>query len=86
MTQLVDLKRALISVSDKTGLLELGQALADGGVELLSTGGSAKALRDAGLPVTDVADVTGFPEMMDGRVKTLHPKCAWRAAGPAGQS
>ena len=73
MTQLVDLKRALISVSDKTGLLELGQALADRGVELLSTGGSAKALRDAGLPVTDVADVTGFPEMMDGRVKTLHP-------------
>ena len=55
MTQLVDLKRALISVSDKTGLLELGQALADRGVELLSTGGSAKALRDAGLPVTDVA-------------------------------
>jgi len=74
MTQLVDLKRALISVSDKTGLLELGKALADRGVELLSTGGSAKALRDARLPVTDVADVTGFPEMMDGRVKTLHPK------------
>ncbi|MGB2127005.1 bifunctional phosphoribosylaminoimidazolecarboxamide formyltransferase/IMP cyclohydrolase, partial [Planktomarina sp.] len=73
MTQLVDLKRALISVSDKTGLLELGKALADRGVELLSTGGSAKALRDAGLSVTDVADVTGFPEMMDGRVKTLHP-------------
>ncbi|MDB2335018.1 bifunctional phosphoribosylaminoimidazolecarboxamide formyltransferase/IMP cyclohydrolase, partial [Planktomarina temperata] len=74
MKQLVDLKRALISVSDKTGLLELGKALADRGVELLSTGGSAKALRDARLPVTDVADVTGFPEMMDGRVKTLHPK------------
>jgi len=74
MTQLVDLKRALISVSDKTGLLELGKALADRGVELLSTGGSAKVLRDARLPVTDVADVTGFPEMMDGRVKTLHPK------------
>ena len=73
MTQLVDLKRALISVSDKTGLIELGNALADRGVELLSTGGSAKALRDAGLSVTDVADVTGFPEMMDGRVKTLHP-------------
>ena len=73
MTQLVDLKRALISVSDKTGLLELGTALANRGVELLSTGGSAKALRDAGLTVTDVADVTGFPEMMDGRVKTLHP-------------
>ena len=73
MTQLVDLKRALISVSDKTGLIELGNALADRGVELLSTGGSAKVLRDAGLSVTDVADVTGFPEMMDGRVKTLHP-------------
>ncbi|MFQ3302268.1 MAG: phosphoribosylaminoimidazolecarboxamide formyltransferase/IMP cyclohydrolase [Planktomarina sp.] len=73
MTQLVDLKRALISVSDKTGLLELGRALADRGVELLSTGGSAKALREAGLVVIDVASLTGFPEMMDGRVKTLHP-------------
>ncbi|MBS9717964.1 bifunctional phosphoribosylaminoimidazolecarboxamide formyltransferase/IMP cyclohydrolase [Pseudohalocynthiibacter aestuariivivens] len=67
------IRRALISVSDKTGLTDLGQALAARGVELLSTGGSAKALRDAGLTVTDVADVTGFPEMMDGRVKTLHP-------------
>ena len=73
MTQFVDLKRALISVSDKTGLLDLGRALADRGVELLSTGGSAKALRDAGLTVIDVASLTGFPEMMDGRVKTLHP-------------
>ena len=73
MTQPVDLKRALISVSDKTGLLDLGRALADRGVELLSTGGSAKALRDAGLTVIDVASVTGFAEMMDGRVKTLHP-------------
>ena len=73
MTQFIDLKRALISVSDKTGLLDLGRALADRGVELLSTGGSAKALRDAGLTVIDVASVTGFPEMMDGRVKTLHP-------------
>ncbi|GIT90960.1 bifunctional purine biosynthesis protein PurH [Jannaschia pagri] len=70
----VPLKRALISVSDKGGLIDLGQALAARGVELLSTGGSAKALRDAGLEVIDVADVTGFPEMMDGRVKTLHPK------------
>ena len=61
MTQLVDLKRALISVSDKTGLIELGNALADRGVELLSTGGSAKALRDSGLSVMDVADVKGFP-------------------------
>lgn len=70
----VTIKRALISVSDKTGLVELGQALADAGVEILSTGGSAKALRDAGIPAKEVADHTGFPEMMDGRVKTLHPK------------
>lgn len=74
MTDLVPLRRALLSVSDKTGLIELAQALAARGVELLSTGGSAKAMRDAGLTVRDVADVTGFPEMMDGRVKTLHPK------------
>ncbi|MEO0860006.1 MAG: hypothetical protein AAFY65_05285, partial [Pseudomonadota bacterium] len=71
---LIPLKRALISVSDKGGLVELGTALAARGVELLSTGGSAKALREAGLTVKDVAEVTGFPEMMDGRVKTLHPK------------
>ncbi|MEX0298398.1 MAG: bifunctional phosphoribosylaminoimidazolecarboxamide formyltransferase/IMP cyclohydrolase [Kordiimonas sp.] len=70
----VKIKRALLSVSDKSGLVELGQALVDTGVELLSTGGSAKTLRDAGLPVKEVADHTGFPEMMDGRVKTLHPK------------
>ncbi len=74
MTNLYPLKRALISVSDKTGLIDLGKALAARGVEILSTGGSAKSLRDAGVPVKDVADVTGFPEMMDGRVKTLHPK------------
>ncbi|WP_163849908.1 bifunctional phosphoribosylaminoimidazolecarboxamide formyltransferase/IMP cyclohydrolase [Pseudooceanicola aestuarii] len=67
------LRRALISVSDKTGLVELARALTDRGVELLSTGGSAATLRDAGLAVRDVADVTDFPEMMDGRVKTLHP-------------
>ena len=73
MTDLAPVRRALLSVSDKTGLVELGQALADRGVELLSTGGSAKTLREAGLTVRDVADVTGFPEMMDGRVKTLHP-------------
>ncbi|MEO0370440.1 MAG: bifunctional phosphoribosylaminoimidazolecarboxamide formyltransferase/IMP cyclohydrolase, partial [Pseudomonadota bacterium] len=70
---LAPLNRALLSVSDKTGLVDLGKALAERGVELLSTGGSAKTLRDAGLEVRDVADVTGFPEMMDGRVKTLHP-------------
>ncbi|SFJ51147.1 bifunctional phosphoribosylaminoimidazolecarboxamide formyltransferase/IMP cyclohydrolase [Celeribacter neptunius] len=74
MTDLYPVKRALLSVSDKTGLIELGKALAAKGVELLSTGGSAKTLRDAGLAVKDVADVTGFPEMMDGRVKTLHPR------------
>jgi len=66
--------RALISVSDKTGLLEFAYALNARGIELLSTGGTAKALSSAGLPVRDVSDVTGFPEMMDGRVKTLHPK------------
>ena len=65
--------RALLSVSDKTGLLDLARALSARGVELLSTGGSARSLRDAGLTVIDVSDVTGFPEMMDGRVKTLHP-------------
>lgn len=66
--------RALLSVSDKTGLLEFGQFLHAQGVAILSTGGTAKALRDAGLPVTDVSEHTGFPEIMDGRVKTLHPK------------
>ncbi|MGB1209019.1 MAG: bifunctional phosphoribosylaminoimidazolecarboxamide formyltransferase/IMP cyclohydrolase [Paracoccaceae bacterium] len=70
----VSLRRALLSVSDKTGLIDLARALDARGVELLSTGGTARAIRDAGLPVVDVADVTGFPEMMDGRVKTLHPK------------
>lgn len=73
MTDLYPVKRALLSVSDKTGLVDLGKALAAHGVELLSTGGTAKALREAGLDVKDVAEVTGFPEMMDGRVKTLHP-------------
>ena len=66
--------RAIISVSDKSRLTELGQALAGHGVEILSTGGSAKALAEAGIPVIEVADHTGFPEIMDGRVKTLHPK------------
>ena len=67
------IRRALFSVSDKTGLVEFGRFLHERGVEILSTGGTAKALRDAGLPVTDVSDYTGFPEMLDGRVKTLHP-------------
>ncbi|OXM73842.1 MULTISPECIES: bifunctional phosphoribosylaminoimidazolecarboxamide formyltransferase/IMP cyclohydrolase [Amycolatopsis] len=67
-------KRALIGVSDKTGLLELGTALHAAGVEIVSTGGTAKALADAGVPVTPVEQVTGFPESFDGRVKTLHPR------------
>jgi phosphoribosylaminoimidazolecarboxamide formyltransferase / IMP cyclohydrolase len=66
--------RALLSVSDKTGLADFARALADKGVQLISTGGTAKALRDSGLTVTDVSQITGFPEIMDGRVKTLHPK------------
>ena len=74
MTDLIPLRRALISVSDKTGLVDLGAALAARGIEILSTGGSAAALRAAGLAVTDVAEITGFPEMMHGRVKTLHPR------------
>ncbi len=68
------IQRALLSVSDKTGLLDFARALSSAGVELLSTGGTARAIRDAGLPVMDVSDYTGFPEMLDGRVKTLHPK------------
>lgn len=67
-------KRALLSVSDKTGLVAFAQQLVTAGYELISTGGTAKALRDAGLTVADISDITGFPEMLDGRVKTLHPK------------
>ncbi len=70
----VTIRRALLSVSDKTGLVELGKVLAARGVELVSTGGTAKALRETGLAVQDISELTGFPEMMDGRVKTLHPK------------
>ena len=66
--------RALISVSDKSGVVEFSKELAGYGVEILSTGGTAKMLRDAGLAVKDVSEFTGFPEMLDGRVKTLHPK------------
>ena len=73
MTDLQPVRRALLSVSDKTGLVDFARALAERGVELVSTGGTASALRDAGLDVIDVAELTGFPEMMDGRVKTLHP-------------
>ena len=68
------IQRALISVSDKTGLVPFARALAQSGVQLISTGGTAKALRDAGLTVQDLSDYTGYPEMLDGRVKTLHPK------------
>jgi phosphoribosylaminoimidazolecarboxamide formyltransferase/IMP cyclohydrolase len=68
------IQRALLSVSDKTGLIDFARALWAQGVELLSTGGTARAIREAGLPVTDVSEFTGFPEMLDGRVKTLHPK------------
>ena len=68
------IRRALLSVSDKTGLRRPGRGLAGLGVELISTGGTRKALADAGLAVRDIAEVTGFPEMLDGRVKTLHPR------------
>src|SRR6187401_953942 len=68
------IRRALLSVTDKTGLVTFAQALSNHGVELISTGGTAKALRDAGLAVKDISEHTGFPEMLDGRVKTLHPK------------
>jgi len=71
---MAQIKRALISVSDKTGIIEFARELATYGVEILSTGGTAKLLRDAGLAVKDVSEFTGFPEMLDGRVKTLHPK------------
>lgn len=74
MQQRRPVRRALLSVSDKAGIVEFAQALSARGVELLSTGGTARLLAEKGLPVTEVSDYTGFPEMMDGRVKTLHPK------------
>jgi phosphoribosylaminoimidazolecarboxamide formyltransferase/IMP cyclohydrolase len=74
MPDIAPIRRALISVSDKAGLVEFGRTLAAAGVEILSTGGSAKALRDAGVPVTEVSEHTGFPEILDGRVKTLVPQ------------
>ncbi len=79
------IRRALISVSDKTGILEFAQALAERDVELLSTGGTARLLAEHGLTVTEVSDYTGFPEMMDGRVKTLHPKVHGGILGRRGQ-
>ena len=74
MSELKKIKRALISVSDKTGILDFAKSLNDFGVQIISTGGTAKSLREAGLNVTEVSEITNFPEMMDGRVKTLHPK------------
>ncbi len=74
MTDLRRVTRALISVSDKSGLIDFAHGLAGHSIELVSTGGTAKAIKDAGLVVKDVSELTGFPEMMDGRVKTLHPK------------
>ena len=81
---LLPVRRALLSVSDKTGLIALASALAARNVELLSTGGTARAIREAGLPVRDVSELTGFPEMMDGRVKTLHPMVHGGLLGRAG--
>jgi len=78
------IRRALLSVSDKTGLIELAQALQAAGVVLISTGGTARGLRDAGIAVRDVSAVTGFPEIMDGRVKTLHPTIHGGLLGRAG--
>src|SRR5215213_5219034 len=74
MNDLRKIKRALISVSDKTGIVEFARELTNFGAEIISTGGTAKNLREAGLKVTEVSEITNFPEMMDGRVKTLHPK------------
>src|SRR3989441_11017590 len=68
------IRRAILSVTDKTGLVDFAQKLTGMGVELISTGGTAKLLRDSGISVKDISDLTGFPEMLDGRVKTLHPK------------
>ena len=85
MQQRRPVRRALLSVSDKAGILEFAQALSSRGVELLSTGGTARLLADAGLAVTEVSDYTGFPEMMDGRVKTLHPKVHGGILGRRGQ-
>ena len=78
------MRRAILSVSDKTGLIPFGKALVERGFELVSTGGTARSLTEAGLPVVNVSDVTGFPEMMDGRVKTLHPLVHGGLLGRAG--
>ena len=73
MSDIIKITRALISVSDKTGLTEFASGLAKAGAEIVSTGGTSRAIAESGTPVRDVADITGFPEMLDGRVKTLHP-------------
>jgi len=83
MTRL-NARRALLSVSDKSGIVELARELATLGFSLLSTGGTARAIAGAGLPVTEVSSLTGFPEIMDGRVKTLHPKIHGALLGRAG--
>ena len=70
------IQRALLSVTDKTGLVDFARGLSQLGIELISTGGTSKLLREAGLTVLDVSDLTGFPEMLDGRVKTIHPRVA----------
>ena len=75
------IKRALISVSDKTGVVEFAKGLHELGVEIVSTGGTLKTIAAAGIPVIPVSEVTGFPEMMDGRVKTLHPKIHGNSGG-----
>ena len=83
--RIVPIRRALLSVSDKHGIVELAQALSARGVELLSTGGTAKLLAQSGIPVVEVSQHTGFPEIMDGRVKTLHPKIHGGLLGRRGQ-
>jgi phosphoribosylaminoimidazolecarboxamide formyltransferase/IMP cyclohydrolase len=85
MTAVTPIRRALISVSDKTGIVEFARALVLRDVQLLSTGGTFRLLRDNEIPVTEVSDHTGFPEMMDGRVKTLHPKIHGGILGRRGQ-
>ena len=79
-------KRALVSVSDKTGVVEFCKGLIENGFEIISTGGTAKALKAAGIKVIGISEITGFPECLDGRVKTLHPQRARRAARHALQS
>ena len=73
---MAQIQRALISVTDKTGVVEFAQGLRDLGVEIISTGGTARALEAAGVPVREVSELTGFPEMLDGRLKTIHPRIA----------